>query len=100
MQSDGGELVMLARRAVEAYLTESKVISTPAAGEKAGVFVTLNYLTRNKEEHLRGCIGFPLPEKQLHQSIVEAAIAAATEDPRFPPVDRRVRRAATGTSRT
>lgn len=53
----------------------------------AGVFVTLNYLTRNREEHLRGCIGFPLPEKMLRQSIVEAAIAAATEDPRFPPVD-------------
>ena len=61
MQSDGAELVMLARRAVEAYLTESRVISAPADGEKAGVFVTLNYLTRNKEEHLRGCIGFPLP---------------------------------------
>jgi hypothetical protein len=55
----------------------------------AGVFVTLNYLTRKKEEHLRGCVGFPLPEKRLHQSVVEAAIAAATEDPRFPPVDRK-----------
>src|SRR5690606_20771618 len=56
-------------------------------GPKAGVFVTLNYLTRMREEHLRGCIGFPLPEKMLRQSVVEAAIAAATEDPRFPPVD-------------
>lgn len=56
-------------------------------GPKAGVFVTLNYLTRNREEHLRGCIGFLLPEKMLRQSVVEAAIAAATEDPRFPPVD-------------
>jgi uncharacterized protein (TIGR00296 family) len=56
--------------------------------EKAGVFVTLNYLTRSKEEHLRGCIGFPLPEKPLYQGVAEAAIAAATEDPRFPPLDR------------
>jgi uncharacterized protein (TIGR00296 family) len=53
----------------------------------AGVFVTLNYLTRKKEEHLRGCIGFPTPYKNLHESVVEAAIAAATADPRFPPVD-------------
>jgi uncharacterized protein (TIGR00296 family) len=37
---------------------------------------------------LRGCIGFPLPEKPLYQGVVEAAIAAATEDPRFPPLDR------------
>ncbi len=85
---DGVELVRLARRAVEMYLQESKVIHIEKNEDtKAGVFVTLNYLTRTNEEHLRGCIGFPLPEKMLRQSIVEAAIAAATEDPRFPPVD-------------
>jgi hypothetical protein len=88
--SEGVELVRLARKAVETYLQESVVITPEKdSPEMAGVFVTLNYLTRNKEEHLRGCIGFPLPEKKLHQSVVEAAIAAATEDPRFPPVDRK-----------
>jgi uncharacterized protein (TIGR00296 family) len=87
--SEGAELVRLARKAVEMYLHESAMIRPEKdSSEKAGVFVTLNYLTRNKEEHLRGCIGFPLAEKRLHQSVVEAAIAAATEDPRFPPVDR------------
>jgi uncharacterized protein (TIGR00296 family) len=87
--SEGAELVRLARRAVEAYLQESAVIRPEKdSPNRAGVFVTLNFLTRSKEEHLRGCIGFPLPEKRLHQSVVEAAIAAATEDPRFPPVDR------------
>lgn len=79
---------MLARKAVETYLKESKIIRPENDDSvKAGVFVTLNYLTRNREEHLRGCIGFPLPEKILRHSVVEAAIAAATEDPRFPPVD-------------
>ena len=86
--SEGAELVRLARQAVETYLQKSVVIRPEQdSPETAGVFVTLNYLTRNKEEHLRGCIGFPLPEKRLRQSVVEAAIAAATEDPRFPPVD-------------
>lgn len=86
---EGAELVRLARRAVEAYLQYSAIIKPEKDSlDMAGVFVTLNYLTRNKEEHLRGCIGFPLPEKKLQQSVVEAAIAAATEDPRFPPVDR------------
>jgi uncharacterized protein (TIGR00296 family) len=86
---EGSELVGLARRAVETYLRDSTVIRPEKdSPDKAGVFVSLNYLTRNKEEHLRGCVGILLPEKELHQSVVAAAIAAATEDPRFPPVDR------------
>lgn len=86
---EGAELVRLARRAVETYLLDSTVIRPEKdSPDRAGVFVSLNYLTRNKEEHLRGCIGFLVPEKKLHQSVIAAAIAAATEDPRFPPVDR------------
>jgi uncharacterized protein (TIGR00296 family) len=86
---EGAELVRLARIAVEKYLQESVIVkSQKNTLEKAGVFVTLNYVTRSKKEYLRGCIGFPLPEKPLHQGVIEAAIAAATEDPRFPPLDR------------
>jgi uncharacterized protein len=85
---EGAELVKLARRAVETYLRDYAIIRPEEdSPDRAGVFVTLNYLTRNKEEHLRGCIGFLLPEKKLQESVVAAAIAAATEDPRFPPVD-------------
>ncbi len=84
----GAELVRLARAAVEKYLQESVIIKPGReTQEKVGVFVTLNYMTRNRSEHLRGCIGFPLPEKELYQGVIEAAIAAATEDPRFPPLD-------------
>jgi uncharacterized protein len=86
---EGAELVRLARVAVEKYLQESIIVKSERHTlEKAGVFVTLNYITSSKKEYLRGCIGFPLPEKPLYQGVVEAAIAAATEDPRFPPVDR------------
>lgn len=86
---EGAELVRLARVAVEKYLQESIIVkSEKHTPEKAGVFVTLNYITSSKKEYLRGCIGFPLPEKPLYQGVVEAAIAAATEDPRFPPLDR------------
>jgi uncharacterized protein (TIGR00296 family) len=89
IDSEGAELVRLARKAVEKYLHESVIIQPEKTNDyKAGVFVTLNYLTRSKEEHLRGCIGFPLPEKKLRQSVIEAAIAAAIDDPRFPPVDK------------
>ncbi len=88
--SQGQELVRLARNAVGVYLSESMILEPQGnITIEAGVFVTLNHLTSNNELHLRGCIGFPLPEKQLRQSVIEAAIAAATEDPRFPPVDLR-----------
>jgi uncharacterized protein (TIGR00296 family) len=86
---EGAELVRLARIAVEKYLQESVMIKPEMDMlEKAGIFVTLNYVNISKNEYLRGCIGFPLPEKPLNQGVIEAAIAAATEDPRFPPLDR------------
>ncbi|HEX2106250.1 MAG TPA: TIGR00296 family protein, partial [Nitrososphaera sp.] len=85
---EGAELVRLARTAVEKFLYESVIIKPGREVlDKAGVFVTLNYITRSGMEHLRGCIGFPLPEKTLYQGVIEAAISAATEDPRFPPLD-------------
>ena len=63
---DGEQLVRLARRAVEKYLNESIIVNLDNMyqfSQKAGVFVTLNYVDNN-EEHLRGCMGFPLPDKK------------------------------------
>ena len=86
--AQGEQLVSLARRAVTEFFKSATIIDGPEEFDfRAGVFVTLNYLTRKREEHLRGCIGFALTEKALSNSVVEAAIAAATADPRFPPVD-------------
>jgi uncharacterized protein (TIGR00296 family) len=86
---EGTKLVRLARTAVEKYLDESTMIKPEYdSSEKAGIFITLNYLAQSKKEYLRGCIGFPLPDKTIYRGVIEAAIAAATEDPRFPPLDR------------
>jgi hypothetical protein len=85
---EGEQLVKLARKAVQKYLGESVDIdidSLERFSQQTGIFVTL-ISVRSKEEQLRGCIGFPLPEKKLYQSVIEAAIAAATQDPRFTPV--------------
>jgi len=50
---------------------------------RAGVFVTLHKTNGS----LRGCIGTFLPTKEnLALEIRDNAIAAATQDPRFPPV--------------
>lgn len=83
---DGQILVKVARLVVTNYLQNGEKMKLSQEfiskfSYKSGIFVTLN-----KEERLRGCIGFPLPEKILHQLLVDAAIASSTEDPRFPPV--------------
>ena len=83
---DGQTLVKTARLVVTKYIKEGKKIELTKEIKskfsfKSGVFVTLN-----KEDNLRGCIGFPTPDRILHQSLVDAAIASSTEDPRFPPV--------------
>jgi uncharacterized protein (TIGR00296 family) len=85
-ERDGEIMIRVARAAVAEYLkTHKKLVPEEDFRSKfsfrSGVFVTLN-----KNENLRGCIGFPTPEKELHKSLIEAAIASATEDPRFLPV--------------
>ncbi|MGQ0638172.1 MAG: TIGR00296 family protein [Nitrososphaerota archaeon] len=84
--SDGEILVKTARSAVTEYLmTKKKIVLQEDFKSRfsynSGVFITLN-----KANDLRGCIGFPTPEKKLYQSLVDASIASATEDPRFPPL--------------
>jgi len=83
-EEEGEVAVKLARRAIEVYLTEGKVVRDKHSGvfeERRGVFTTLT-----KRGMLRGCIGFPYPIKRLDEAIIESAIAAATQDPRFPRV--------------
>jgi len=57
---------------------------TPALRRNAGVFVTLH-----KHGDLRGCIGYIEPIKPLHEAVMENAINAAANDPRFPTVTKR-----------
>jgi len=87
---EGRFLVRLARKAVEEYLKNGKVMEVPKdvsskLMEKCGVFVTLNSFNQEKKE-LRGCIGFPYPTTPLTRAVIESAINSATQDPRFPPV--------------
>jgi AmmeMemoRadiSam system protein B len=54
----------------------------PVTLEKRGAFVTLN-----KNQQLRGCIGYIVPIKPLYETIIEMGEAAALRDPRFNPVE-------------
>jgi hypothetical protein len=90
---EGKFLVELARKAVQEYLKTKRSIDVPeeTSGkllQPCGVFVTINNVKREEKE-LRGCIGFPYPTTPLAQAIIESAISAATQDPRFTPMSLR-----------
>ncbi|MFQ5878170.1 MAG: AmmeMemoRadiSam system protein A [Acidobacteriota bacterium] len=53
----------------------------PAIRRPRGAFVTLR-----SGGDLRGCIGVVEPRDPLVEAVAHCAVAAATEDPRFPPV--------------
>lgn len=84
-ESDKRLLLELARNTIKARLMglnqvdivpESDVLREPR-----GAFVTLH-----KNGQLRGCIGYVEPIKPLYQAVIDMAIAAAFQDPRFPPL--------------
>jgi len=60
----------------------TKILMEPFR-EDRGVFVTLQ---THRGRNLRGCIGFPEPIMPLGKAVMESALAAAFEDPRFPQV--------------
>src|ERR1051325_5990391 len=78
-------LPALARRAVEAYVSEGRVIDAPTEifDQPAACFVSIKTI----EGDLRGCIGTIEPVRQtLAEELIANAINASTRDPRFPPV--------------
>jgi AmmeMemoRadiSam system protein B/AmmeMemoRadiSam system protein A len=85
---DGDErrqLLRLARETLESHYAGEKPpeIAEPSdrLRQRRGAFVTLT-----KGGRLRGCIGYVEPVVPLWRAVREMAVAAATGDPRFPPV--------------
>ncbi|MDD4923981.1 MAG: AmmeMemoRadiSam system protein B [Dehalococcoidales bacterium] len=84
---DLSEPVELAKKTIETYVNEGRIIETPNPlpplfQEKAGVFVSLH-----KFDQLRGCIGtFEPAHDNIAEEIISNAISSATRDPRFSPV--------------
>lgn len=80
--------VVLARASVEGFVRTGRPIDRPAGlppelmDERAGVFVSLH-----EGGDLRGCIGTIAPVTGcVADEIIRNGVAAASEDPRFPPV--------------
>ncbi len=80
-------LVQLARKTIETYLRDGKIIERPKTlapemEQKRGVFVSLH-----RRGKLRGCIGtFQPTTENVAAEITRNAIEAATRDPRFSPL--------------
>lgn len=82
--------IKLAKVAIETYLNSGKILAVPAGlpnemlKNKAGVFVSLH-----PHGQLRGCIGTIEPTtKNIAAEIIQNALSAALEDPRFEPMDK------------
>ena len=83
---EGTFAVKYARAVIENYLAGKKIVIEgypEIFDEKRGCFCTLHTYP---DKELRGCIGIPEPIMPLIEALEEAAISAATKDPRFPPV--------------
>lgn len=81
---DESEYVKLARKSLEYYVRNGESLPEPeeVLGIKKGVFVTIK-----KNNILRGCIGTISPTREsIELEIIQNAISAGTEDPRFPTV--------------
>jgi len=94
---EGTYLVKLARKSVEHFINKGVMLSIdekevpPRLTRKFGVFVTINRLKPEGDKlskELRGCIGYPYPVKPLYQAVIETAVEAAFNDPRFPPLNK------------
>ena len=80
-------LLKLARQALEQVvrggdLPELDFSALPAGLQRPGA----SFVTLTKRGELRGCIGALTPSLPLAKDVQEHAIAAATQDYRFPPV--------------
>ncbi|MBN2537977.1 AmmeMemoRadiSam system protein B [candidate division WOR-3 bacterium] len=78
-------LLAIARKTLEEYIRTGRrptgEPATPRLAEKRGAFVTLH-----RQGELRGCIGYVEAVKPLYEAVADMAVAASTEDPRFPAV--------------
>jgi uncharacterized protein (TIGR00296 family) len=81
--------VAMARTTLDSFVESGKYKKGAPAeaylAENRGVFVTLSTIEEGVSM-LRGCIGFPYPVKPLGEAVQEAAVSAASDDPRFTPV--------------
>lgn len=76
-------LLNISRKSIESITRDNIILEVPNdcpehLKEKLGVFCTIN-----KNNNLRGCIGYPEPVKPLINALIDVSISAAQNDYRF-----------------
>ncbi len=85
---DKSSLLTIARKSIEDHLKPKSVINTSKSTNNANLQIHCGaFVSLHKEGNLRGCIGRFEPSMSLWETIQRLAIAAATEDTRFPELD-------------
>ena len=82
---DGESIVKASRKIVTQYL-DNEPFEFDDGFKKEFSFISGIFVTVMKQNDLRGCIGYPIYDKELYATLEDSAIAAATKDPRFPPL--------------
>ncbi|AWB27224.1 AmmeMemoRadiSam system protein A [Halococcoides cellulosivorans] len=83
--TEGIALVQHARASIAAALNDDP---TPDPPDNDGLRVDRGaFVTIRKDGEMRGCIGRPTPRRPLAVTVGEVAVAAATDDPRYPAME-------------
>jgi AmmeMemoRadiSam system protein A len=83
-------LLRLARQALECGVRSEKLPPLDKSALPARLWEDgATFITLTQDGQLRGCIGALEPYQPLAEDVREHAVAAALEDPRFPPVKER-----------
>ncbi len=86
-QEQKDKLLKIARNTIREHLFKGEILdlkeTDPQLKEPMGAFVTLR-----KQGQLRGCIGNIIADKPLYLTVRDMAIASATQDPRFRPLNK------------
>ncbi len=84
---EGGRqyLLKVAREAIARQLGVSPSLPEPSS-DPNGEAARPTFVTLTKAGKLRGCVGHTDPSGTLEETVAACAVAAATADPRFPPL--------------
>ena len=86
VDKEGQAILLQVARAAVVSASEGRRYEIPDVDNKSLLEPGAAFVTLTSHGHLRGCIGSLEARQSLVRDVADNAIAAATRDPRFPPV--------------
>jgi hypothetical protein len=83
-EKDKNDLLILARQTLEEYVISNQIPEAPISEYSQNLMTACGaFVTLNKNEKLRGCIGRFIADAPLYKIVQQMTIASATQDSRF-----------------